>query len=38
MHQLFKEFYTRQRMIEPSEEIMDLFLNILEQEEEEDEA
>lgn len=38
MQELFKEFYTRQRMIEPSEEIMDLFLNILEQEEEEYEA
>lgn len=37
--ELFKEFYTIQRMVEPSEEIMDLFLRIVGQEEgEEDEA
>lgn len=38
MGELFKEFYLKQRMVEPSEEIMDLFLNIVEKEEEEDEA
>lgn len=39
MKELFKDFYMRQRMVEPSEEIMDLFLNIVEAEEgEEDEA
>jgi exonuclease SbcD len=38
MDELFKDFYTKQRMVEPSEEVMDLFLNILEQEEEEYEA
>lgn len=36
--ELFKEFYTIQRMVEPAEEIMDLFLRIVGQEEEEDEA
>lgn len=38
MHQLFKDFYTKQRMTEPSQEVMDLFLNILEQGEDEYEA
>lgn len=37
--EIFKEFYTKQRMVEPSEEVMELFLSIVEQEEgEEDEA
>lgn len=37
--EIFKEFYTKQRMVEPSTEVMDLFLSIVEQEEgEEDEA
>jgi DNA repair exonuclease len=38
MHQLFKDFYTKQRMTEPNQEVMDLFLNILEQGEDEYEA
>lgn len=38
MEELFRDFYTKQRMIEPNKEIMDLFLNILEQEEEQYEA
>lgn len=28
MNELFKDFYVKQRMVEPSEEIMDLFLSI----------
>lgn len=36
MKELFKEFYIKQRMVEPSEEIMDLFLRIIDDEGEED--
>lgn len=39
MRELFKDFYIKQRMVEPTEEIMELFLNIVEgEEDEEDEA
>lgn len=34
MRELFKEFYIKQRMVEPNEEVMDLFLSIVEEGEE----
>lgn len=38
MKELFKDFYTKQRMTEPSDEVIDLFLSIVQEEDEEDEA
>ncbi|EES91291.1 exonuclease SbcCD subunit D [Clostridium botulinum] len=38
MKELFRDFYVKQRSTEPSEEIMDLFLSIVQEEGEEDEA